>query len=98
MTPNTPHIIHFPKIVEPALGYIYIAEGADFPLEVKRVYWTITPRRMWYAAIIPASSCDKSLSPWQATLCWRLRLKRTSVIVQQSILTGMLLLKSMPKS
>jgi hypothetical protein len=36
----TPHIVEFPKIGGPALGYISVAEHEKLPFQVKRVYWT----------------------------------------------------------
>lgn len=35
-----PTIIHFPKIGNPSLGYISLAEKENLPFEVKRIYWT----------------------------------------------------------
>ena len=37
---NEPYIITFPKIGNPALGYISLAENDTLPFEVKRIYWT----------------------------------------------------------
>lgn len=37
---SEPHIIQFPKIGNPSLGYISLAENDQLPFEVKRVYWT----------------------------------------------------------
>jgi len=38
---NTPKLINFSKIGEPALGYISVAEfEKDIPFEIKRVFWT----------------------------------------------------------
>ncbi len=35
-----PHIIQFPKIGNPSLGYISLAEKELLPFEVNRIYWT----------------------------------------------------------
>ncbi len=35
-----PAIIEFPKIGNSAQGYISVAENADLPFGVKRIYWT----------------------------------------------------------
>ena len=35
-----PTIINFPKIGNPSLGYISLAENENLPFEVKRIYWT----------------------------------------------------------
>ena len=35
-----PYMIQFPKIGQPALGYISIAEKENLPFVPKRVYWT----------------------------------------------------------
>lgn len=35
-----PTIINFPKIGNPSLGYISLAEKETLPFEVKRIYWT----------------------------------------------------------
>ena len=35
-----PRLIQFPRIGKSSLGYISVAENADIPFEVKRVYWT----------------------------------------------------------
>ena len=35
-----PHIISFPKIGEPSLGYISVAEKKNLPFAPKRIYWT----------------------------------------------------------
>lgn len=36
-----PHLIEFPKIGSPSLGYISVAQTYDsIPFEIKRVYWT----------------------------------------------------------
>lgn len=35
-----PYLIQFPKIGNPSLGYISLAENDLLPFEVKRVYWT----------------------------------------------------------
>ena len=37
---TAPKIIQFPKIGEPSLGYISVAENITLPFNVKRVYWT----------------------------------------------------------
>ena len=37
---KTPTIINFPKIGNPSLGYISLAEKENLPFEVKRIYWT----------------------------------------------------------
>lgn len=38
----TPHLIHFPKLGEPTIGYISVGENAKDPLPfaVQRVFWT----------------------------------------------------------
>ena len=42
-----PHIINFPKIGNPTLGYISLAENETLPFSVKRVYWTyFTPENV----------------------------------------------------
>ena len=35
-----PFLIKFPKIGNPSLGYISLAENENLPFEVKRIYWT----------------------------------------------------------
>ena len=35
-----PKLIQFPKIGNPSLGYISVAENEDFPFSVNRIYWT----------------------------------------------------------
>ena len=35
-----PCLVEFPKIGNPAQGYISVAENEGLPFEVKRVYWT----------------------------------------------------------
>lgn len=35
-----PYLVAFPKIGNPAEGYISVAENEGLPFEVKRVYWT----------------------------------------------------------
>ncbi|MCR5862138.1 FdtA/QdtA family cupin domain-containing protein [Flavobacterium sp. J372] len=40
MEQQRPHIIHFPKIGEPSIGYISIAEKENLPFTPKRIYWT----------------------------------------------------------
>jgi hypothetical protein len=41
MAHKTPHLLEYPKIGSPSLGYISVAEAKDdFPFEIKRVYWT----------------------------------------------------------
>ena len=35
-----PKIIQFPKIGNPSLGYISLAENETLPFDVKRIYWT----------------------------------------------------------
>jgi len=38
---NKPYLINFPKLGEPAIGFISVNEGAKLvPFEVKRVFWT----------------------------------------------------------
>ena len=37
---SRPFIIEFPKVGQPTLGYISIAEGDDLPFVPKRIYWT----------------------------------------------------------
>jgi len=37
---NEPTLINFPKIGNPSLGYISLAENDNLPFEVKRIYWT----------------------------------------------------------
>jgi len=37
---TAPKIIQFPKIGEPSLGYISVAENITLPFNVRRVYWT----------------------------------------------------------
>tara|TARA_B110001452_G_scaffold122025_1_gene101212 strand:- start:863 stop:1264 length:402 start_codon:yes stop_codon:yes gene_type:complete len=42
-----PQIISFPKIGEPSLGYISVAEKTNLPFIPKRVYWTyFTPENV----------------------------------------------------
>tara|TARA_B100000035_G_scaffold237455_1_gene205707 strand:- start:257 stop:664 length:408 start_codon:yes stop_codon:yes gene_type:complete len=44
---ENPYLIDFPKIGEPALGYISVAEKANLPFIPKRVYWTyFTPENI----------------------------------------------------
>ncbi len=40
MNTAKPHIIEFPKIGDSIQGYISIAENANLPFDVKRIYWT----------------------------------------------------------
>ena len=40
MTITEPKIIQFPKIGQPSLGYISLAEHETLPFKVKRIYWT----------------------------------------------------------
>lgn len=41
MERKQPHLVEYPKIGSPSLGYISVAEAKyDFPFEIKRVYWT----------------------------------------------------------
>lgn len=35
-----PHIIKFPKLGEPSIGYISVTQNSELPFEVKRVFWT----------------------------------------------------------
>lgn len=35
-----PYILNFPKIGNPSLGYISLAENELLPFDVKRIYWT----------------------------------------------------------
>ncbi|MFN3020959.1 sugar 3,4-ketoisomerase [Chryseobacterium sp. TY3] len=37
---NIPHLIEFPKIGKPELGFISVAEKANLPFVPKRIYWT----------------------------------------------------------
>ena len=39
MNENSPYIIKFPKIGDPALGYISIAEELKLPMQIRRVFW-----------------------------------------------------------
>lgn len=42
-----PYLVNFPKIGNPAQGYISVAEDEGLPFEVKRVYWTyFTPNNL----------------------------------------------------
>ena len=42
-----PFLLEFPKIGNPALGYISLAEKDELPFEVKRIYWTyFTPENV----------------------------------------------------
>ena len=42
-----PFLLEFPKIGNPALGYISLAEKDKLPFEVKRIYWTyFTPENV----------------------------------------------------
>jgi hypothetical protein len=44
---RTPFEISFPKIGEPALGYISVAEKTNLPFVPRRVYWTyFTPENV----------------------------------------------------
>ena len=40
MINKKPHIINFPKIGAPDLGYISLAEKSNLPFIPKRIYWT----------------------------------------------------------
>ena len=40
MKTSKPFIIKFPKIGQPSLGYISLAEKEDLPFTPKRIYWT----------------------------------------------------------
>lgn len=47
MSNSTPHIIEFPKIGDRTNGYISVAENANLPFEIKRIYWTyLTPEEV----------------------------------------------------
>jgi hypothetical protein len=35
-----PHLIHFSKIGESAIGFISVAENKNLPFKIERVYWT----------------------------------------------------------
>ena len=37
---SNPTLMVFPKIGNPTLGYISLAENENLPFEVKRIYWT----------------------------------------------------------
>ena len=37
---SSPQLIEFSKTGSPALGYITVAEGANVPFHINRVYWT----------------------------------------------------------
>ena len=42
-----PHLINFPKIGNPHIGYISIAENKNLPIVPKRIYWTyFTPENI----------------------------------------------------
>lgn len=42
-----PYIIEFPKVGNPAQGYISLSEKENLPIDVKRVYWTYyTPQEI----------------------------------------------------
>lgn len=42
-----PYLIEFPKIGNPAQGYISLSEKQNLPIEVNRVYWTyFTPEEV----------------------------------------------------
>jgi hypothetical protein len=44
---NKPFLVNFPKIGEPSLGYISIAEKENLPFVPKRIYWTyFTPEEI----------------------------------------------------
>jgi hypothetical protein len=44
---DKPYLINFPKIGEPSLGYISVAEKMNLPFKPKRVYWTyFTPENI----------------------------------------------------
>lgn len=44
---DKPYLIDFPKIGEPSLGYISVAEKTNLPFIPKRVYWTyFTPENI----------------------------------------------------
>lgn len=44
---DKPYLIDFPKIGEPSLGYISVAEKNNLPFIPKRVYWTyFTPENI----------------------------------------------------
>mgnify|MGYP006142162583 CR=1 FL=1 len=44
---DKPYLINFPKIGEPTLGYISVAEKTNLPFIPKRVYWTyFTPENI----------------------------------------------------
>ena len=47
MSHLVPHIIEFPKIGGSIQGYISVAEKANLPFEVNRIYWTyFTPENV----------------------------------------------------
>jgi dTDP-4-dehydrorhamnose 3,5-epimerase-like enzyme len=35
-----PHLIEFPKLGEPSIGYISVGDMKELPFEIKRVFWT----------------------------------------------------------
>lgn len=38
---DNPHLIHFPKLGDPSIGYISVTEQSHLvPFEVKRIFWT----------------------------------------------------------
>lgn len=44
---DEPYLITFPKIGNPKLGYISLAERENLPFSVKRIYWTyFTPEEV----------------------------------------------------
>jgi hypothetical protein len=44
---SAPALLHFPKLGNPSLGYISLAEKDTLPFDVKRVYWTyFTPENV----------------------------------------------------
>lgn len=44
---DKPHLIRFPKLGNPALGYISVAEKENLPFVPERIYWTYyTPQEV----------------------------------------------------
>lgn len=42
-----PYLIEFPKLGQSQIGYISVAEKANLPFEIKRIYWTyFTPENV----------------------------------------------------
>ena len=79
---SKPYIIQFPKIGQPSLGYISLAEKEDLPFTPKRIYWTyFTPEAVAGEIIVTTELKDGTIekfildSPDKGLfipkMCWR---------------------------